>query len=384
MSAQRILRNPVLLTLFVALLWQLTLFVVGWAFAPHQGPLGHINHWDAGWYLHIIEHGYSQNGSPAAPAFYPLFPFLVKLVEVLSFGIIPPLLAALIINTAALWAALYALLGILRHFKLSRTAKAISLAAFIAFPSAFFMHVFYSEAVFIAVAFWSYLFALQKRWYLVGISLAVLTAARLPSLLFVALCGLEYLRAYNWNVKKALNKNILWFLLAPLGFILYGIYLSVIRGDFLAMFHAYKATDDWVYQVFNPNIFATLYDSLHKVTVAVLNQSLTYELFVNTLLPLVALAAILTASIYVLIKLKKNGIPLFVFGVLSILLFTLNSNVVSVHRYTLACIVIYIALGLFMKNANRIKTGLVLLAVVASLMVQLFLYIKFMANVFAG
>ena len=82
-------------------------------------------------------------------------------------------------------------------------------------PAAFFLHVFYGKALFLALSLWAYLFALKRNWIGVGILLALLTAARLPALLVIGLCGLEYLHSYSWNLKKAFNKNILWFLLAP-------------------------------------------------------------------------------------------------------------------------------------------------------------------------
>jgi len=342
-----------------------------------------MNHWDAGWYLHIIQSAYGLEGSPAAPAFYPLFPLIIGVLNTLTFGLIPLLALALIMNTAALWAALLALTRILKHFKVSKWGSLIGVAAFLAFPSAFFLHAFYSEALFIAVAFWAYYFTLKKKWWAVGTLLAVLTAARLPSLLFVALCGLEYLRTYDWSIKKALNKKILWFLLAPLGLLAYGLYLLTVRGSFFAMFQAYSTTTDWTYQVFNPNIFATLFETTAKISTSFIGGGFNYEIFVNYALPLASIVAILVASIFILYKLRKDGIPLFVFGILSVVLFTLNSNVVSVHRYALACVVIYIAIALFVTKRNRWIIPLCF-ALAISFCVQLFLYTKFIHDIFAG
>ncbi|MNR02777.1 hypothetical protein D3C85_1186430 [compost metagenome] len=244
------------------------------------------------------------------------------------------------------------------------------------------MHVFYGESLFIAVAFWAYLNALQQKWWRVGVLLAVLTATRLPSLLFVALCALEYLRAYEWNIKKAANKNILWFLLAPIGFIAYGLYLTIVRGDFFAMFHAYSTTDDWAYQIFNPNIFATLSETVLKIGSSLATRQFNYEIFVNYALPLAAITAIAGSSLYLLLKLKSEGVPLFVFGIFAIILFTLNSNVISVHRYALACIVLYIAVGLINKTGNLriLLSG----GILCSLSIQVFLYSRFIQTVFAG
>ena len=379
---RKILSNPLWLTLAIAILWQLTLTFIGWALVPHLGPLGHMSQWDAGWYLHIIQYGYSDSGSPAAPAFYPLFPLLIHLGSLITFGLLSPLFMALILNTLALWAILYALVKILKHFNVSTSAIAVGVISLLVFPSAFFLHAFYSEAIFIALAFWSYYFALKRHWWIVGTLLAILTMARLPSLLFIALCGLEYLRSYQWSIKRALNKNILWFLLAPLGFISYGAYLSIVRSDFFAMFHAYSATNDWGYQVFNPNILQTLYETVVVTGSSIVNGQLNYEIFINTVLPLIAIIGIAVASVYTLVKLKQKGVPLFTFGILSIILFTLNSNVVSVHRYALACLVIYVAIALF--SHTRTRRIVIIIGCLVLLGIKLFIYHKFITGAFAG
>ena len=376
------LKTDLGIALCIAVGWQLLFTGLGWLLAPQQGLLGHMNHWDAGWYQHVIADAYSTQGSPAAPAFYPLFPLAVSALTTIGFGFIGQDLAALLIDTVSLWLIVAALFKITSKFKASRFTQYIAVAAFLSFPSAFFLHVFYSEALFIAVAFWAYWWALEKKWRYVGMLLAVLTAARLPSLLFVALCGLEYLRAYHWDIKRALNKNILWFLLAPIGFILYGVYLLIVRGDFLAMFHAYHTTSDWTYQTFNPNIFATLYDAAKTAIQSALTLHPTYDAFINYALPLMCILLLLACSIYLLKTLKSHGVPLFIFGMLSIILFTVNSNVVSVHRYVLACLPIFIAFALLARK--KTWRYLIIGLCIVGLCVQLFIYAKFVHGIFAG
>lgn len=384
---QRTLNSDVAKAALLAAVWQIALSIIGIVFAYLYDRssiatafTAHLNHWDAGWYLHIISHGYGLSGSPAAPAFYPLFPLLTGGLSWLTFGLIPPLIAGQIINTVGLWLLLLAFIKILRHFPVSRAGKVIALAALLAFPSAFFMHVFYSEAVFMAIGFWAYYFALNKSWARTGLLLALLTAARLPALLFVALCALEYLRAYQWSIKKAYNRNVLWFLLSPLGFVAYGTYLHVVRQDFFAMFHAYSATSDWTYQQFSPNIFATVFNAVQQI----ISSGLTYGAFINQLLPLLALACIVIASTYSLWALKKDGIPLAVFGLLASVLFTLNNNVVSAHRYALPVVTIYVALGIFSTRHPKRSMLLIWLLIAASSLVQLYLYWKFTHGIFAG
>jgi len=368
--------------LILAVCWQLIMTLIGFIAASHQGFFGHMDQWDAGWYKHIIEYGYALQGNPAAPAFYPLFPLIINILSTLTFHVFDVRLLVLVINTLALWFILVALMRIVAKFSTSKAAQRIAVLAFLSFPSAFFLHVFYGESLFIAIAFWAYLSALNKKWWLVGILLGILTAARLPSLLFIGLCILEYIRSYDWNIKKALNKNILWFLIAPVGFISYGFYLLAVRGDFLAMFHAYSATNDWTYQVFNLNIFATLYNTVAKIIQSATSLHPTYEVFINYALPLACVLVLIISSVYILVKLGSKAIPLFVFGILAIVMFTLNSNVVSVHRYILGCLPIFIAVTLL--GRQKLQRYLIITACLLSVLIQLFIYIKFANGIFAG
>lgn len=366
----------------IAIAWQLLMVAVGYALDPSQGALGHMSHWDTGWYKHIIENGYGAEASPAAPAFYPLFPLLLYLLSKLTFGMIGLELLSLLLNTAMLGLIIVALRRIISLFGANTLQQYVGVAGLLSFPSAFFLHTFYTEALFIAIALWSYLFALQRRWWAVGTLLGVLTASRLPSVLFVGLAGLEYLRSYRWSLGKALNKNLLWFLLAPVGFVAYGLHLLAVRGDFWAMFSAYNTTDDWTYHALNLNIFQTIYQTIAKTTSSIANGQFNYEIFINYALPLASLVAILASSLYLYLKLATKAVPLSIFGLMSIVMFTLNSNVVSVHRYALACVVIYVALAAYSSTKRRLLvTGVILLL---SIVVQLFIYNRFIDSVFAG
>ena len=242
------------------------------------------------------------------------------------------------------------------------------------------MHVFYSEAVFMAVGFWAYAYALDRRWRAVGILLALLSAARLPAVLFIALCGLEYLQAYHWQIRKIFNKQLLWFLLTPIGFFLYGIYLYVVRHDFFAMFHAYSATNDWTYHTFSLNLPQTIISSASPIFQNIASRHFTYEVFINNFIPLLALAALVVCSLYCLRDYKTR--PLGIFGILAMVLFTVNSNVISVHRYVLPCLVIYCAVAIWCTNRSRKLFVFGIIA--ASTALQLYLYSKFVHNIFAG
>ena len=375
-----LLKNDTVLAFVIAIVWQLVMTVIGGILA-HKGFLGHMTLWDGGWYLNIINEHYRIN--PASPAFYPLFPLVIDTLAITTFHIFSYPLIGLFVNTIALGFAIAALLAIAKHFNIKAHARYICVALFLLSPAAFFLHQFYGEAIFAALSFWAYAFALQRKWLYVGILLAFLTASRLPSLLFIGLCGLEYLRAYDWKIKKALNPKVLYFLLAPIGFIAYGLYLLVVRGDFFAMFSAYKATDDWIYQSFNPNFLYPIARGCYQILLAFTGRlPFTSELLVNVAIPLFALAILLICSLYLIFKHRGKGIPLGIFGLVSIVFFTLNNNLVSIHRYTLPCLGIYIALTLIYTQHRKLRpvviaTGLITFSIQVLLIIWLYTTHKF-------
>lgn len=359
-----ILKHDTAIAFIIACAWQLGMTLIGSMLLPDPSGKNiwfHTTLWDGGWYLHIIDEHYVTN--PASPAFYPLFPLIVALLSFVTFNVFGYAAIGAFINTVALGFAIAALLTIARHFTITSRIRYLCVALFMMSPAAFFFHQFYGEAIFAAIGFWAYAFALQRKWLYVGILLAILTASRLPSLLFIGLCGLEFMRAYDWNIKKALNPKILYFLLAPLGFIAYGVYLLAARGDFLAMFNAYKATDDWTYQSFNLNFLSPIVQGGYEVLLALAGKApLSSHLLVSTAFPLFSLTVLLASSIYLLVKIKGKGVPLGIFGLVSIIFFTLNDNLVSVHRYTLPCLGIYIALTLIYTRTRRLRPFVIGLA----------------------
>lgn len=369
------------IALIIALAYQITMTVIGviinFSTDNQFTLLSHTFHWDAGWYITILKGGYITNG--AAPAFYPLFPVAVILVRLATFNSISFLMAGQLINIISLWFAIAALLKIGRiFFKDNRRYYLVALL--LSAPAAYFLHTFYSEALFIAIGFWSYLFALKKKWLAVGLLLALLTAARLPGLLFVGLALLEFARQYDWNLKKIINPKLTYFLLAPIGFLSYALYLQIVRGDFLAMFHAYHATQDWTYQVFDLNFINTISMALYKAVLILSGiVRLNKENLINIIIPVILLMIIGITSFY-LIKQKDNKYkPLGIMGLASIIMFTLNSNVVSIHRYALPILGIYVAAVLYLKQQK-----LLILFCVLGIVAQLGLYYLFISDVFSG
>lgn len=165
------------------------------------------------------------------------------------------------------------------------------------------------------------------------------------------------MRAQGWRASSLRRRSVLWFALAPLGFVAYGLFLRAVRGDFLAMFHSYDLTADWAYHVFNPNIFYTILKEVYALVLSLFgDRPFTVDTLVQSVLPLAALSLLLAASVYVLIKVRGRATALGIFGLVCIVFFTLNNNLVSVHRYVLPCIVIYIAAAIVLQRYRKLNS----------------------------
>ncbi len=376
----RLKRSDYTVALLIVVGWQILLTFIGWWIAGGN-ILDHTVRWDSGWYLTVIRDHYLTN--PASPAFYPLFPLCVWLITTLSFGFLNTIVAGYLLNTLCIWLIIVAITKIAPYYMKS-SYRYLVVAFILLSPAAFFLHMFYSEAPFMAIGLWAYLFALRRQWWFMGIALGVLTAGRLPAILFIILCGLEYLRSHTWSLKKAFNLNILAFALAPLGFIAYALYLRITNGSFFAMFDAYHKTNDWAYQVFNPNIFETIARVSYQILRSVTGQRpFDHDIIVNHLIPLACLVLLASTSLYAIVRYRKKMLPLAIFGFLGVVMFSLNSNLISVHRYTLPCVVIYIVLAKIFSENKKIRPYIgVLVAILFS--AQVYLYLSILGNKFSG
>lgn len=378
--------------LLIAVLWQTGMLLFGIVIerilqsvnnplidAPGFSPLSHTLRWDGNWFMGIVNGSYGSTDS--SPVFYPLFPLLITIIRGVTFGVFSELFIGFALNTVCIWAAILFLSRIVKLLVGNRY-KWYAVALFLAYPAALFMHMFYSEALFCALAFAAYYYALRRSWLTMAILLGLLSAVRLPAILIIALCFFEFCRSYQWNLKRILNLRLLYFALAPAGLITYSFYLHVVRGDFLSMFHSYKL---WTFHVFNPNFVETYIRAAHTFLLGLTptNNHEPMSLFVNIMLPVVMLAILAITSLFAVIRIRSWGIPLGLSGLLSFIMFTLNSNINSVHRYILPSLVIYLVCAFLIKT-YRWTSFLAIGAIGASLMVQTLLLVLFVNSYFAG
>jgi hypothetical protein len=190
--------------------------------------------WDAGAFLDIARNGYSVAAFPNM-AYFPLYPFLIRVVGTLLGGSDDAYIAAgITISNSAL---LVALVYLVRLVAVDRDARAGSRTALylLVFPTSVFLAAVYSESLFIALAAASTYHARRGDWLLAG-ALAGLGALVRP---FGAILALPL--AIEAIQQRANLRALLAAVLPPAALATWLAILWRITGDPFALLTAQKS-----------------------------------------------------------------------------------------------------------------------------------------------
>ncbi len=221
---------------------------------PAQPPqtvdwLAPLLKWDAGWYLRIAANWYQYDPTPAATegqtafAFFPLYPALVKLVNVAAFGSVTtlPISALIVANLAAL-------LGLATLYRLVQREFGPALAQrtvwyLLVFPVSFFLSNAYAEPVFLAAAVIAFYAARSGQWWLAGFAGAAAALTRPYGLLIALPIAFEYVRQAGYRPHRLLRVSVLAVLLPGLALAGWMGYLYSASGDPLIFIRTQVAWD---------------------------------------------------------------------------------------------------------------------------------------------
>ena len=279
------------------------------------------NRWDATHYLKLAEHGYVAKGDGRTSiVFYPLYPWLVRAVRFFCRSYFA---AALIVSGAASICA-----GILlrRLAELDEPAKVARLAVWflLIFPTAYFLHIGYSESLFLALVLGCLVAARKQFWMVAGLLAALASLTRVngallgPTLLVEAWLQYRITRRINWGW--------LWIGAVGLGT---GIYLCInyrVAGDPFAFSKIMEV--NWYKR------FKMPWAGIHDVWLRVPNFNLTEGWFEFAFIGFSFLCVV-----WCWIKLRPTYAA---WMTLNWLLINSTSYVVSVPRYCLTLFPIFI------------------------------------------
>ncbi len=186
------------------------------------------NHWDARNYLSIAEYGYVNDGSRKFEiVFFPLFPYLISAFNFLTRDAI---LSGFLISTVASLALGFLLFKLVKLDFSNRIALSSVWFLFI-FPTSYFLHIPYTESLFLALVVGAFYFSRKRFWLAAGTLGLFACATRVNGLLIVLALPFEMFSEFRETRK--LNSRWLYAGLAPLGFAGYLLLNYFVTGNAL-------------------------------------------------------------------------------------------------------------------------------------------------------
>jgi len=181
---------------------RIAILVLGYMFLHMDGrgtSVGDIfysfNRWDAGHYLRLAEHGYSytEDGRPIFVVFFPLYPYLIRLINVFGRNY---LAAAYVVSFASYLAGLCYLYRLVRlDFSESTAWWAIVLISI--FPHSLFFGAPHTESLFLLTTVMTLYYIRSHKWMLAGIAGAFASATRMVGIILIAAATVEFIMTYQ-------------------------------------------------------------------------------------------------------------------------------------------------------------------------------------------
>ena len=211
----------------------------GWIrHVEHVHALGPLESWDGRWYRLVASNGYLLvPGRQSDPAFFPLYPVLMRGVHAAGPGYAT---SGLILSNVGFLVALVAFYA-LTHALFDDSMARRAIAYLAVFPFGYTFSMIYPESIVLALIALAALAAMRGRWGWAAACAAAAALAR-PEGLFVAVP----LVALAWQQRATLSRSerglALGAILAPLAAIgSFSLYLGHVLGDPMAWSQAQRA-----------------------------------------------------------------------------------------------------------------------------------------------
>ena len=328
--------------------------------SPHQW-FAIWDQWDFGYYQKIAEFGYS--GTDGSTAFYPLFPWLVRLATYFSKSY---LAAGLVVSGIA---SVVAAILLRRLVRLDYPASVAMRGAwfFLIFPTAYFLHVGYSEGLFLALALGSIVAARVERWWVAGVLGGFCWMTRASGAALVPALAVEathqyWIRrksfsdgavsqrlsdqadnalpergGYNKGGRSSWNLQWLWIAIVPMGFVVYLLINWSVSGNPFAFVQIRKISFEQSFALPSVGISQALW--------ALYPTPREAEMVGVQELCFAALGFICTIISWIRLR------PIYaIWMTASLVLFTSVNFLQSIPRYTLTMFPIFILFALLARN----------------------------------
>jgi len=318
----------------------LAVLSVGTLFDQYESWRTLWNRWDASHYLSLAENGYTNTGEGRfSIVFYPLYPWLVRVVAFVLqnyFG------AALVVSGVASLCVgvLLRRLTLLDH---PENVARLSVWFLFIFPTAYFLHIGYTESVFLALVLGSLIAARKQWWAWAGILGAFASLTRVNGLLLIPTLLVEAWLQYR--VTRRIDWRWLWIPIVAAGFGGYLLLNYQVTGNAFAF--SPIMYEHWYKKLTPPG--AGIQDVWHRIFTFNLTEGLFEFVFI---------VLSFLATIWCWMKQRPSYA---VWMTVNWVLITSTTYVVSVPRYCLTFFPIFIQLAEF--SAIRWLAGRILIVI---------------------
>lgn len=319
-----------------------------------------FNTWDTQHYLLLAKVGYGVN--PMSNAFFPLYPLLIRGFTPLFLG--RDLLAALFVsNVASLFVPVF--MYRLGCVFFSRAAAFRATLLLLVFPTAFFLTVAYSEALYLSLTLAAFYYLFRGQSLKASLVCFFLPLARAQALLFVVPIGILFLRD-AWERQGELRDRVMpparrYF--PPLAATMLGMaaYLGICRWQLGGYMAGLNAQNHYIAQNSLANLFSPVAWFARNFT----QQPLHLHGFVNSLIDR---GAFLLAVPLLIGVFRHQHKALFSFAALTMLIPAFAGTFMSYTRMLLPVFPLFLYLGVRVRNS-----GYLLAPIFMALQVLLFL-----------
>ncbi len=339
------------------------------------GPRGFFRcffFYDGDWFIAIAKYGYSgltaglkldpSTNTYIGTAFFPLYPALIRLFSYPFFGNYEA--AALFVSWASTLGFLVYLFKLVNLETQDRKDDAFRTCLFVLlFPTAIFLALGYSEAVFLLAATASFYHARRSSWIWAGVWGALACVARIVGVVVILGVVLEALRQSGWKLSR-LRPRMAALALMPLGVIAYLVFLQVRFNNMLVFLKAQK--EGWDRSL----NFAALYEAPKRLFTAGINSPDFVEALY--LVGFLVLFVVLTVLVF-----KYYGLPLGImslgFLAAAVLTSPASHPLLSANRLVLVCFPAFMVLARWGRNRTFERVYLVLGTLGLALFTTLFI-----------
>lgn len=280
-------------------------------------------------YIRIATSGYNFDYTQV---FFPLYPLLINLF---SFGNYH-LIAGLVISGICLILSLRFLLVLYRSDHDQFVSwKAICLL--LSFPTAFYFGAVYTESLFLLLVILFFLFLKRNQFIFAGLIAGLASATRIFGILLTPILLLEIYhkaRSKQYKTNKSLALDLASLILAPVGLVLYSIYLKFNFGDAF-----YFLTAQPVFGAERSDFpIITLPQVLYRYIKIFLSIPVDSSAFFTATLEF---ASTIFVLILLIVSFRKVRFDYWLFSLGCLLLPTLTGTLSSVPRYALMSFLLF-------------------------------------------